>query len=396
MVFLLCAVICGAAVVLLLSTAVGNRKLLRLEQVTEEGELYEDEVSLPLLSVIIPARNEEEQIARTLRSLLEQDYPDLEIVAINDRSTDTTGAILQELAKSFECLTVLEIKELPEGWIGKNYAMHLGALHAQGKYLLFSDADVDFAPSTLLRAMHYALREQLDHLTMLFRNSAPGGLLNASIVEAMTGLLLVLQPWRVKEAGSKFFIGVGAFNLLKREVYETIGGHRANPMHPVDDVILGKIVKEQGYKQDCLRGEHFLSVAWYADVREMINGLMKNVFAFYNYSLVLFFIAVGLITGLSILPQWGALLFEGWAQIFCIVTLICKFLAFRINVRAMEVDKSAYLFFLCAPYILLYISIKATVSTLQNKGIVWRGTKYSLGALRESTPVITLKWLMKR
>ena len=121
---------------------------------------------MPTLSIVVPACNEEDTIERGMNSLLALDYPHLEIIAVNDRSTDRTGAILDRLALSDPRLRVLHVETLPAGWLGKNHAMHSGSQAAKGKWLLFTDADVVFAPDALRRTVAFAERECLDHLVL--------------------------------------------------------------------------------------------------------------------------------------------------------------------------------------------------------------------------------------
>ena len=382
----------GSAISILVYSWICSRKLLRLEDVVFCSGDGSDE--LPTVSVIIPACNEGEHIGKTLSSLLDQEYQSVELVVINDRSTDKTGEVIKQFALSYSQLTVLHVETLPEGWLGKNHASQLGASQASGEYLLFTDGDILFEKTTIARAMHWVKAWQLDHLTLLFRNTTPGGLLNAVIVEAMTGLLLLLQPWKVSDPRSKYFIGIGAFNLIRRDVYQAIGGHARNPLHPIDDIILGKAVKQAGFRQGCLRGERFVSVDWYGDLWEMIEGLMKNVFAFYNYNILFSLAGAAVIIGFSILPLWGMLLLNGPAQILCMGAVCCRWCAFVINARGMRVSLRCSPFAFLAPYILLYISLRATVVTLKNKGIWWRGTHYPLRALQSIEPIITLRWLL--
>lgn len=383
----------ASAISILVYSWICSRKLLRLENVA----LFSGDGSdgLPTVSVIIPACNEGEHIGKTLSLLLDQEYPQLELVVINDRSTDKTGEVIEQFATSYHQINALHVETLPEGWLGKNHALHLATSQASGEYLLFTDGDIRFEKTTITRAMQWVKTKQFDHLTLLFRNTTPGGLLNAVIVESMTGLLLLLQPWKVSDPRSKYFIGIGAFNLIRRDVYLAIGGHARNPMHPIDDVILGKAVKQAGFRQSCLRGERFISVDWYADLRGMVEGLMKNVFAFYNYNIFFSLAGAAVIIGFSILPVWGMLLLKGPAQIVCMGAVLCRWSAFLINAKGMMISRRCSLFALLAPYVLLYISLRATVVTLKNKGIWWRGTHYPLRDLQSIEPIITLRWLLR-
>ncbi|WP_051305907.1 glycosyltransferase [Desulfogranum mediterraneum] len=351
---------------------------------------------LPLVSVIIPACNEAQGLGQTVSALLAQEYPCLEIILVNDRSTDGTGALVDALVRSSPQVRGVHLQALPQGWLGKNHALQVGADLAAGEYLLFSDADVLLEPSTISRAMRWLAAERLDHLTLLFRNIAPGGLLNATIVEAMIGLLVLLQPWKVRRAESKYFIGIGAFNLVSAAAYARIGSHRAIAMHPIDDLILGKRIHRAGLAQDCLRGEGFVRVAWYESVAAMSEGLLKNVFAFYNFHLPTASAAGAVIFACSIAPLVGLFLLEGAPRWLCLATLFCKAGAFTINAAAMKVPLRTVLWLPLAPWVLLFISIKAVVVVSRNQGIPWRGTWYPLSQLKDIEPLVTLKWLLRR
>jgi cellulose synthase/poly-beta-1,6-N-acetylglucosamine synthase-like glycosyltransferase len=343
----------------------------------------------PLVSIIVPACNEEATLEPALRSLLEQDYPSLEIIAIDDRSTDGTFELLQEMKQEFPEIRVKRIRTLPAGWLGKNHALYQGASLARGEILLFTDADVVMEVTTVSRAVSYLLKEQLDHLTLVFRNVAQGGLLNAMVVDALGGLFFLLRPWNVGKPGSRSFIGVGAFNMITGRAYRKAGGHAALKMHPIDDIMLGKKVKQQGLRQGCLLGGFFVRVRWYETVAEMVRGLMKNIFALYSYRLT--YAAAGLagIIVMTIVPVWGLFLTRGAAGFFFGLTVLCRFAVFSCNARGVKAGSSILLWSLLTPYLIVYTIIKAVWTTVANQGIDWRGTHYSLQELKKEEPLLT-------
>ena len=175
--------------------------------------------ALPSLSVIVPARNEATAIGRALASLLAQDYPGLEIVAVDDRSTDGTGDVLRELASANPSLRVLRIDALPSGWLGKNHALWRGAQRSTGTWLLFTDADVVFAPGTLRRTLAYALAERLDHLTLAPRLVSRSFMLGAFVAFFAYAFVALWGAYLANDPTSKRGVGVGAFNLVRREAY---------------------------------------------------------------------------------------------------------------------------------------------------------------------------------
>ena len=344
----------------------------------------------PLVSIIVPACNEEITLEPALRSLLKQDYPNREIIVIDDRSTDGTFEIIRKLEQEFPEIQVEQITELPTGWLGKNHALYWGAKQARGEILLFTDADVVMEPTTLSRALAYFVYEKLDHLCLIFRNVAQGGLLNAMVVDALGSLFFLLRPWNVRKTGSRTFIGVGAFNMIRSRAYWKLGGHVALKMHPIDDIMLGKKVKQQGFSQDCLLGGAFVQVRWYETIPEMVCGLMKNIFAFYSYRVG--YAAAGLlgIIIMTIVPVWGLLLATGTARIFFGLAVLCRFAVFACNAKWVKSLPCLFLWSFLTPYLIVYTVIKAVWTTLRNQGIDWRGTHYSLSELKKQEPLLTI------
>ncbi len=342
----------------------------------------------PLVSLVVPACNEEENVERAMRSFLAQDYSNIEIVAINDRSTDNTGTLLDRLAAGEERLRVIHIHGLTEGWMGKANALQRGAAEAKGEYLIFTDGDIVMAPTTVARAMHHMAIDRLDHISLIFKNTSPGWLLNSLILDAGAGLFQLFRPWRVRDKRSKHFIGVGAFNLVRKEAYSQVGGHSRIKMHPIDDIMLGKMLKQAGFKQDCLLGHDLVTVPWYNSVSQMVNGLMKNVLAMVNYrfSLVPFYALA--IVYCNILPLWGMVLCSGWTQLLFTAVMVIKLMAFFTGTRLLSISPWCTFGTIVSPYITLYIVIKATWRNFRDGGVFWRGTHYPLAELKKNEPLL--------
>jgi len=345
----------------------------------------------PLVSIIVPACNEEATIEPALRSLLQQDYPNLEIIVIDDRSTDGTLHLLQRMQRKFPRIRIRQIQELPQGWLGKNHALQTGADMARGEILLFTDADVIMEPTTLSRAVHYCTDNQLDHLTLIFRNTSCNGLLNAMVVDTFAGLFVLLRPWQVHNPNSRAFIGVGAFNMISVQAYRQLGGHGSLKMHPIDDVMLGKKVKQLGLHQDCLLGGKFVQVRWYGTVGEMNRGLLKNIFALYGYRISCALTAIAGIIVMTIVPPWGMLLAGETARILFSLTLLCRLAVFSITARMIQLRPIPLLWSFLTPYLIVRIIVTAIRTTIGNQGIEWRGTRYSLGELKKQEALFTWK-----
>ena len=358
----------------------GIRRIADLSQVQPLAHDRE----LPLVSIIIPALNEAENIEAALASVLALRYPCLEIIVLNDRSTDSTPVILDRLAGRHKRLRVVHIRQLPAGWLGKTHALHLGAEQAKGEFLLFTDADVRMAPDTLDRAMARMKEQQLDHLCLLFHPALPTSLLAMLVVDSLSGLLSFLKPWLAANPNSPYFFGIGAFNLVRQSCYQQINGHNSIRLCPVDDVLLGRLIKEAGGRQECLNGRDCITVPWYGSVSEMMQGLQKNLFAAIDYRLSRLVLASILILCCTILPFWGVVLADNPTRMVCLAVLTVTGLSQSIAARTLGVPLSCLRWYLLTPYLKLYMMWQAVLVTLVWGGIVWRGTFYPLTELKKN------------
>ena len=230
------------------------RAIPKLSASAEPDLTAADGKTLPLVSVILAAKEEEASIIETVKHLQSQTYPRLEIIAVNDRSSDQTGAKLDALKQWAERsddfpvpITVVHITRLPAGWIGKNHALYQGFQQARGQLLLFTDADVRFQPQAIASAVRYMRREQADHITAVPAMPANGFWLRAFVHYFLFALSMFVKPWRAGDDRSrKHSIGIGAFNLVTRKAYEAAGTHRAIALRPDDDLQLGARIKQIG------------------------------------------------------------------------------------------------------------------------------------------------------
>ena len=206
----------------------------------------------PKVTVVVPARDEAEKVGEALRSLARLDYPALEVIAVNDRSRDETAAILDRIAAEEPRVRALHIAELPEGWLGKCHAMQAGANRAEGELLLFTDGDVVFAPETLRHAVRFLVGRRLDHLALM-PGLVSGGYWEDAAKSYFAMLFLVgVKAWAAGSASKNIYVGIGACNLVRRAAYEGIGGHEALRLEVADDLMLGKRIKQAGYRQEAL------------------------------------------------------------------------------------------------------------------------------------------------
>lgn len=340
--------------------------------------------SRPKVTVVIPARNEERNLKQALRSVLGLDYPELQIVVVNDRSTDGTGAILEEMVKSDQRLTLVNIESLPEGWLGKTHALHTGAGHAKGEFILFTDADIVFHPLALKKAMIHVQAHQLDHLTVIPEDTMPGFFLRALSATFGIFLFILFQPWKARNPKSRRYLGIGAFNLVRTSVYQKIGGHQSIALRPDDDLKFGKLLKRRGYCSDVLKGQGMVSVEWYRSVPELIQGLMKNMFAGMEYRVSFVILATIASLLIHIWPWIGMWVATGVPQVLYALTVFMMVGTFGIAMASFGVKPWHGLLLPLTIALLVYIQCRATILTLWQGGIYWRGTFYSLEILKNN------------
>jgi glycosyltransferase involved in cell wall biosynthesis len=336
----------------------------------------------PKVSIIIPACNEARHIRSALQSVLQQDYKNLEIIVINDRSTDDTGQILAALAAEYANFRLVTIAELPTGWLGKNHALYCGAQQATGELVLFTDADIVMTPDTLRRAVTFLTTQQLDHLAIFPELHMPTPLLEMVILAFGVFFSMHARPWKANDPRSEAHIGIGAFNLVRREAYWAVGGHAPIALRPDDDMKLGKLLKKNGYRQDVLFGRDLISVEWYANFHEMTVGLEKNSFAGVEYSLPLVVFSILIQILFSVWPFVALGVTSGvlWVVNLAIVSVILWICGSAARQHKFNFWYS--LGFPISTLLFMYIFARATYLTLRQGGIYWRGTFYPLAALK--------------
>ena len=337
------------------------------------------------VTIIVPARNEEEHIEKTLRQLLAIDYEHYEIVAVNDRSTDRTGEIMDRIAAGAfpNRLKVIHVKELPLGWMGKPHAMWTGAKQGTGEWLLFTDADVLFRPDVLNRTLSYAEAERADHVVLFPRMimHSAGERMMVAFFQSM--FVFGHRPWKVADPKTKDHMGVGAFNLIRRRVYDAVGSYEALRFEVLDDMKLGKLVKEGGYIQRNVFGHDLISLRWVKGAMGMVNNLTKNFFAILSFQWWRTLGSVFMVLFLNLLPFVGVFAAHGWARVPYAIGL-SSILGLYIGMARMS-DVPVHYFFLhpVSTVMFAYILLRSMTLTLMQRGIFWRGTFYPLDELRK-------------
>jgi glycosyltransferase involved in cell wall biosynthesis len=336
----------------------------------------------PRISLILAARDEGEKLPGALATLMEIDYPNLEVIAVDDRSNDATGRILDDYAAAHPRLRVVHVRELPPGWLGKPHALQKAYQISSGDWLLFTDADVRFKPDVLRRAVTLATQHDLDHLSLLCDIEVIG--FWEKLLVTFFGLVfqIATDPHRVSNPHSYFYVGIGAFQMVKRSAYESSGMHRRLAMEVLDDMKLGKIVKRSGFRSGVGIAEDSVAVRWHAGVGNLIRGVTKNFFAGAGYKVGV--VAAGL-AGLFLIdvaPFFGVFLAHGWMRIFAAIAV---FVALSFHAAVAITMRVSPLYALTHPLgavLLGYMLLRSTIITLKQGGIVWRDTFYPLDELR--------------
>lgn len=342
----------------------------------------------PKLVVIVPARNEEANIEACLDSLLGQDYANLHILAVDDRSTDRTGELMESIAEQDpQRLSTLSITDLPTGWLGKTHAMAYAARHAEAvhrpEWLLFTDADILFATDAIRRSLVAAVRERADHFitlpTPVIRRLDEGAFLGFFQVMGF----LAVRLWRVSDPRSlRDSIGVGAFGLIRASAYRQIGGFEALRMEILEDVNLGRRVKSAGLRQGVAFGRDLVRVHWAPGALGIVEVLTKNLFSVFRFRISLVLLTAGAMALTTIGPLAGLAFSATRAPALVALCAIAFF--FRLGRRYAGTSAWGFPLFPLAALLFLYSLLRSTWITLRQGGVRWRGTFYSLEELRKN------------
>jgi glycosyltransferase involved in cell wall biosynthesis len=362
------------------------------------------DTQVPPLSIIITARDEAASIASTVELALAQRYPGLEVIVVDDRSSDGTGEILDRLAAARQNeprppeprplaprLAVIHVRELPAGWIGKCHACDVGARRAAGQWLLFMDGDVGLAAGDLLhRVVALAETRRIDHLSVFPDLRPLGPLMGALMLAFEQAFLFTARAWEIHRDLPRGGAGVGAFNLLRRESYLRVGGHALLKMEVVDDLKLGRLLKESGARQRLYSGVDLVYCPWQRGAWAVVRGLEKNLFAGLDYSIG----AVVAQTGIGLVAFIGPLLVGltgggalgpalRWTPLAVQVGVLGaqSFLAAR---RLSTHPMALLAFYPAAIALLFYAAWNSMLATLRRGGVLWRDTFYPLAELRRA------------
>lgn len=343
----------------------------------------------PDLTVVVPARDEEAGIESCLRSLLASTGVRLEIVAIDDRSTDRTGERMEAIAsehrfvRSPHQLELIHITELPAGWLGKPHALATGARSARAPWILFTDGDVIFSPRALELALREAAVLRADHL-LLIPTLIMHSVGERAVLTAMQALALwAVRYWRVGDPRAKDSMGAGGFNMIRREVYNQIGGFDALRMEVLEDLFLGYRAKRGGFAQKIVLGPDLVRVRWIVGAFAISRLVEKNGFAVTRYRTGLHLLVCFSFIVDAILPL-AAIAWGGWSTIAGLAAYLGILLSYQASRRITRVSAWYAITFGPAVLLVAWAFLRSMFLALARGGIMWRGTLYSLAELRRA------------
>jgi cellulose synthase/poly-beta-1,6-N-acetylglucosamine synthase-like glycosyltransferase len=380
MVFLVTAAVFALAA---LSTLVHQRHVRRLPPLDTLPPLPPTPTTAlgpPTCSIVIAARDEAARVEATVRHALAQREVTLEIIVVDDRSVDGTSEILQRLAADDTRVRALRVDALPDGWLGKCHACHVGASVARGEWLLFTDADCWLQPDVLARALRVAARDHADHITMT--PGVAGGTLGAQAWHLV--FLASVANWisGVNTDRPKAHFGIGAFNLVRAAAYRESGGYDALRLTIIDDIRLGLLLERAGTRTRAFLGGPDVECHWGTTVRGMFRIMEKNYFAATDFKLtpvIAGVLIIALFTGLAVVgPLTGT-----WAGLAAGLAAWSLSIPAAVFARRLGWSIAPALI---APFfypVIFAAAVNSAIVTVRQGGVRWRDTFYPLDALRK-------------
>ncbi len=338
----------------------------------------------PRVSVLVPANNEAQTLTGAVQSLLEIDYPELEIILIDDRSTDRTGEVMDRLAEQDARIRKLRIDLLPDGWLGKVHALYRGIERSRGEWLLFTDADIHFAPRALKLAVAYCLQRERGFLA-LFPGSRTADLVNGATQAAFGVLLLAMLDFeRISDSDNDAAMGVGAFNLVQREFIDAENGLEWLRMEVADDAGLALMTKRRGARIEVMAGQDLVEVDWYPTLGAMLDGVMQRFIMGAGYRLGVYLVQCLLVLFCLAAPLglvWFGSAYTPWA-LLCLAFYATPSLLLATGIRKLALSRSSLWSLPLGFTMIAYGMLRSLVTCARRGGMVWRGTVYPLRQLR--------------
>jgi chlorobactene glucosyltransferase len=369
-----------------------QQKVPPLDALAEQAPTPDGE--WPLVSLIVPARNEERNLPRLLPGLLRQRYPNYEVIVVDDASTDATSRILREWEGRSERLRVVHGGPLPEGWRGKPWAMCQGARVARGEWLLFTDADTHHSPLSVSSSVAYALRNGIELLTILPHSELGTPAERVIMPTAHMGIANLYPAYRVNDPSSKLAIANGQYILIRREVYDGVGGIKRVKKKIAEDLEFAEVVKGEGYRLYLADGRHLMSVRMYTTLGEIWEGWSKNVVLSFKGRPSRAALTIAAFLSVSLFPfmvaRWAGSLWRKadrtgsigsraaatWAGGLALWQLVFPFAYRRMIDRMMGLPAGWTLTLPLGIAAMLGIMLHSLARLLTGKGVTWKGRKY--------------------
>jgi hypothetical protein len=344
----------------------------------------DDRQEWPRVSIVVPACDEEQAVEGALRSLLAQSYPSVQVVAVDDRSSDRTGAIMDGLAAEDARLSVVHVDALPEGWLGKLNALHRGVARCDGEWLLFADADAHLGPRTLKKCISYADAHGVDFLSVV-PHIGSAGFLGDTVFNVFTATFCLIRPWRIKDARSKAIGATGAFMLVRRTAFERTPGFEWLKLEVADDFGLCLMVKTHGGTCDMLQGRDEVKIDWYSSLTEIAVKMQKNFFAITGrFSPVRLALQASVMGWFGLVPLAALLpVTLPWLRALLVATLGVQLLATLVAGRWAARPTVPSLLPWVGMVLGALVMLRAAFVGWQRGGIEWRGVLYPTSLLGE-------------
>jgi glycosyltransferase involved in cell wall biosynthesis len=371
----------SGAWVLLIKSMISSFKKTPLLDIFEQKQHKK-----PKVSVILPARNEEGFIEKCLDSLLDQDYENYEIIAIDDSSEDSTGKIIEDYAKKDSKVVHVSAQPKPEGWMGKNWACMEGYKRATGELLLFTDSDTKHAKNIISLAVSHLLSLELDALTVVPKMICLDMWTKITLPILSTFLHTRFSALRVNDSSKKTGYFFGSFFIINRHVYDKVGTHEGVRQEIIEDGALGKKVKESGYKMRMVRGDHLLDAVWARDWHTLWNGLKRLMIPLYLQSskiaVGIFFAVLFLLLMPYVLLVYSAPFATQTASFSALfgASLVSSGLLYAaglLDAKALQITKHG----VCGPlgsFVIVSGFLCGILQAKSNMAVSWRGRAYSM------------------
>ena len=376
---------------MLLNLVINNFVFKNMENYSSIGQALKNP---PLISILIPARNEAENISRCLKSLLKQDYPNMEIIVLDDNSSDGTGKVVEEIAQKDNRVRLVDGAPLEDGWIGKNFASHQLAKHAKGEFFIFTDADTLHFPKTVSSALGALIATKVDALSTYPRQIMVTFAERMTVPIINTALQCFIPFILIKKSKSPLFCtALGQFMMFKRGTYEKIGGYESIKGHLVDDIQISKRVKKEGLKFMVFDGRNTIFCRMYKNLKGVIIGLAKSIYPAFNGNILALFSFTGVLTATLLVPfvllPLGAFLFD-WPAAIIRLMIIQVIIVLAIKTMFAIRYKQRMLDILLAPVSMAIIDALIFLSFFQAKygeGLSWKGRVYDVSGNNKTTLV---------